>query len=136
ESDGLNMIRRVEDADAEALRPPTKKRGQEVEWNPYIPDSLKMAVRWFIIATAARRARGTNAHSSMLIHTAMKTDAHEETKRLLEPAIKKLKQDFYTDQTDWEGQWDEESATDRKSTRLNSSHVSISYAVFCLKKNT
>src|SRR5699024_4405789 len=27
-----------------------------------------------------------------------------------------------------------EKAIDRKSTRLNSSHVSISYAVFCLKK--
>src|SRR5699024_12705434 len=27
-----------------------------------------------------------------------------------------------------------EAHTDRKSTRLNSSHVSISYAVFCLKK--
>src|SRR5690348_18013463 len=27
-----------------------------------------------------------------------------------------------------------ESAVDRKSTRLNSSHPSISYAVFCLKK--
>src|SRR5699024_12301518 len=26
------------------------------------------------------------------------------------------------------------NALDRKSTRLNSSHVSISYAVFCLKK--
>src|SRR5699024_12213247 len=26
------------------------------------------------------------------------------------------------------------SISDRKSTRLNSSHVSISYAVFCLKK--
>src|SRR5699024_12554705 len=26
------------------------------------------------------------------------------------------------------------SSIDRKSTRLNSSHVSISYAVFCLKK--
>src|SRR5690349_24230724 len=26
------------------------------------------------------------------------------------------------------------SAQDRKSTRLNSSHVEISYAVFCLKK--
>src|SRR5205814_8161135 len=26
------------------------------------------------------------------------------------------------------------SATDRKSTRLNSSHLGISYAVFCLKK--
>src|ERR1039458_10442961 len=27
------------------------------------------------------------------------------------------------------------TATDRKSTRLNSSHLGISYAVFCLKKN-
>src|SRR5699024_11934092 len=30
----------------------------------------------------------------------------------------------------------EKAAEDRKSTRLNSSHVSISYAVFCLKKKT
>src|SRR5207249_8155169 len=29
---------------------------------------------------------------------------------------------------------DAEDAGERKSTRLNSSHVSISYAVFCLKK--
>src|SRR5207249_5039519 len=29
-----------------------------------------------------------------------------------------------------------DASTDRKSTRLNSSHVSISYAVFCLKKKT
>src|SRR2546430_13708981 len=28
------------------------------------------------------------------------------------------------------------SGRDRKSTRLNSSHSQISYAVFCLKKNT
>src|SRR5690606_39923238 len=28
------------------------------------------------------------------------------------------------------------SSQDRKSTRLNSSHVKISYAVFCLKKKT
>src|SRR5689334_23706968 len=31
---------------------------------------------------------------------------------------------------DFSGLW----ASDRKSTRLNSSHSSISYAVFCLKK--
>src|SRR5204863_2076784 len=30
----------------------------------------------------------------------------------------------------------EPSRLDRKSTRLNSSHVEISYAVFCLKKKT
>src|SRR5438309_8363698 len=29
-----------------------------------------------------------------------------------------------------------EDVADRKSTRLNSSHSSISYAVFCLKKKT
>src|SRR3712207_7165615 len=29
---------------------------------------------------------------------------------------------------------DQELARDRKSTRLNSSHANISYAVFCLKK--
>src|SRR5207249_11789817 len=33
--------------------------------------------------------------------------------------------------------WDAKgTGSDRKSTRLNSSHVSISYAVFCLKKKT
>src|SRR3712207_2120976 len=31
---------------------------------------------------------------------------------------------------------DEEWPLDRKSTRLNSSHANISYAVFCLKKTT
>src|SRR5690625_7106427 len=34
-------------------------------------------------------------------------------------------------------EWDQEELgfyKDRKSTRLNSSHVAISYAVFCLKK--
>src|SRR5437899_7770396 len=32
------------------------------------------------------------------------------------------------------GQEQAGTATDRKSTRLNSSHLGISYAVFCLKK--
>src|SRR5690606_41325108 len=33
------------------------------------------------------------------------------------------------------GGYQDYRAQDRKSTRLNSSHVKISYAVFCLKKN-
>src|SRR5256885_4321352 len=54
----------------------------------------------------------------------------------------------WMDRSDWQGfsfsaprsaqdtgQSDDEEATaDRKSTRLNSSHLVISYAVFCLKK--
>src|SRR5690625_2607568 len=38
---------------------------------------------------------------------------------------------------DWLGRFPtDEQLEDRKSTRLNSSHVAISYAVFCLKKKT
>src|SRR5207253_9407953 len=43
----------------------------------------------------------------------------------------------------WNSRWDSPSRSygggtveDRKSTRLNSSHVAISYAVFCLKKKS
>src|SRR5689334_24794303 len=34
----------------------------------------------------------------------------------------------------WSPSWRQSNSADRKSTRLNSSHSSISYAVFCLKK--
>src|SRR5262245_20619200 len=34
------------------------------------------------------------------------------------------------------GRSPQEGSQDRKSTRLNSSHLGISYAVFCLKKTT
>src|SRR5690625_5579856 len=42
-----------------------------------------------------------------------------------------LKQAALTEQLQWDDRLREE---DRKSTRLNSSHVAISYAVFCLKR--
>src|SRR5690625_1049148 len=38
--------------------------------------------------------------------------------------------------TNWMTQTFSFTSEDRKSTRLNSSHVAISYAVFCLKKKT
>src|SRR5438876_8504870 len=37
-------------------------------------------------------------------------------------------------QREAKGRWKHRCVRDRKSTRLNSSHPSISYAVFCLKK--
>src|SRR5437773_5753497 len=41
---------------------------------------------------------------------------------------------FSADDDQWCG-GDVSISEDRKSTRLNSSHITISYAVFCLKKN-
>src|SRR5699024_523438 len=59
-------------------------------------------------------------------------DIHAKTGEILKherdqhkPHKKNSKKDKYSEKT---------HATNRKSTRLNSSHVSISYAVFCLKK--
>src|SRR5258707_2081394 len=40
----------------------------------------------------------------------------------------------YIEQHDDEEKKNHHGARDRKSTRLNSSHANISYAVFCLKK--
>src|SRR5690554_7706921 len=43
---------------------------------------------------------------------------------------------FYRDNSFRANDFFYQPAVDRKSTRLNSSHVRISYAVFCLKKKT
>src|SRR5256885_8415085 len=52
---------------------------------------------------------------------------------LFQRCAKRRQQSFWqiTDKPDGIGN---QHATDRKSTRLNSSHLVISYAVFCLKK--
>src|SRR5690625_6173257 len=57
-------------------------------------------------------------------------------------ATNNAKEDYNIDTAQTSSIWDESSnqahyknrKLDRKSTRLNSSHVAISYAVFCLKK--
>src|SRR5690625_6798914 len=50
------------------------------------------------------------------------------------PAVVKVIDDFSIGLHHIEEENDYDVITDRKSTRLNSSHVAISYAVFCLKK--
>lgn len=99
EVEGLPMIRTIPVSEIEATRPPGSKKAFE-QWSPYIPDSLDEALRWFILATAARRARGqSDSHSSMLIHTAVRTQAHEGLHRLIKSHVRVLK-----------SHWEEESA--------------------------
>src|SRR6266576_2683054 len=65
--------------------------------------------------------------------------SHRTIERLVEAGLLKCEQ--ITPRAPWEIRRSELDAApirriieDRKSTRLNSSHVEISYAVFCLKK--
>src|SRR5437868_11179381 len=64
---------------------------------------------------------------------------HEDLMKLIDKRIKAGKTEVITEPDEHEtepvrGEVIDLMALDRKSTRLNSSHVSISYAVFCLKK--
>lgn len=66
--DGLDMVRVIPPDDVPQITPPSRKEDRAD--HPYsIPPSLEQAMRWFVVASAIRRARGQHAHSSMLIHT-------------------------------------------------------------------
>ena len=71
--DGYDLIRHIPASEIEDLVP---KRGEADEFGPSVSDSLADAVAYFILATAARRARGDDDHSTMLLHTTAATPAH------------------------------------------------------------
>src|SRR3712207_8181356 len=77
------------------------------------------------IDAAVREQLGKVAHSTML--GLSHRPAIELAQRLVELAPPGLTRVFYSDSGST-------ATEDRKSTRLNSSHATISYAVFCLKK--
>src|SRR5690242_20895853 len=65
-------------------------------------------------------------------------DAAVQRRRLPALALDEAATTLYADRTAVGERIEQLQAVveDRKSTRLNSSHMSISYAVFCLKKKT
>ena len=74
--EGLDVVRHLAADEIPAVQPPRGK-GAVYGWTPKITPSLREAVLWFVVATAARRARGTgNRHSTMLVHTSMLSEAH------------------------------------------------------------
>ncbi len=74
-ADVLNMVRKIPAGDTNTLRPPSDATAR-ASFDPQLPDSLLDAFAWFTVATAARRARGDNDHSSMLVHTTHYTLPH------------------------------------------------------------
>src|SRR2546429_3993385 len=74
-----------------------------------------------------------NVWRQSLVENKKTVTLEEESFPVRSTAKRKLKQiDFQFDGKDLRGP--EQNPEDRKSTRLNSSHGYISYAVFCLKK--
>lgn len=82
ELDGYDMVRLVPADTVDLLRP--KGKGADAGFAPSLTDELIDAVRYFWLATAARRCRGDDGHSTMLIHTSMKTTVHESYRGPLE----------------------------------------------------
>src|SRR2546430_9015727 len=60
-------------------------------------------------------------------------ESQERTKKIMEPVAPRLREEVQRTKDEFVEVLTPE---DRKSTRLNSSHSQISYAVFCLKKKT
>src|SRR5690348_18076477 len=82
--------------------------------------TIRLAMMFFFNDTA------TTAIYTLSLHDALPI-SHRRTTRRRAPSSVQLRIDTTSERP---------SGTDRKSTRLNSSHPSISYAVFCLKKKT
>lgn len=88
--DGYDMIRTIPDEDEFKLRPTSKK---DVDgFVPVMTAELRAAIRWFVVATAARRNRGDQGDSSMLIHTSFQTQVHEAYRPVIAAELGALKE--------------------------------------------
>lgn len=113
-AEGLDVIRYVESHEISGVQP-TRGRGAVHSWDPAVPDSLERALRWFLLATAARRVRAVGTqHSSMLIHTTMLAEGHERLRAPVNASLERLRQQINTSEPrireELECLWSEESA--------------------------
>lgn len=100
-----NMVRFVPTDEAQAYRIRPKE-----PYAPSVTSSLADAVRWFVMATAARRARSGEAkHSSMLIHTTMRVRPQNDFVPVLKEYVRKLRGEWESGSVDsWRSQWETE----------------------------
>ncbi len=110
--DGHDLIRQVPDEELVVLKPKGRP-SEESDFEAGIPSSLARAVRYFILSTAARRARGVgNRHATMLVHTSQYTFVHSSLKRRIEEYTARLADRASAGDTglleELAGQWREE----------------------------
>lgn len=93
----LDMIRLVNDGELTDLVPP-KKKGASATFQPKVTDSLRLSIRWFLLAATARRIRaGEPKHTTMLIHTSDRVLAHNAMWQPVADELKALRQSLQTD---------------------------------------
>ena len=103
-----DIIREIPEDELNEVRPPSRN----IEaWNPAVPESLSQAIRWFLLATAEPAGRGdAGKHSSMLIHTSSRTDAHEALASEVDAEIRSVREGIRTGRlrdalrTQWESE--------------------------------
>lgn len=96
--DGSNMVRSIPDEDVDDVRPLGKAASDSFQAS--IPPTLDDAICWFVLATAARRSRGDTGHSTMLIHTSMKTAVHLDFKKPLRLTVDRLSEEVANSNTE------------------------------------
>ncbi|MGH9174877.1 MAG: Z1 domain-containing protein, partial [Vicinamibacterales bacterium] len=111
--DGLDVIRRIPEEDLKVLQPPTKRADRD-SFAAMITPTMKEAVRYFVLATAARRARGQQGHSTMLVHTTSLTSIHMKyeapVKGLRDELLSSLQTHDQSVLADLRALWDRERA--------------------------
>ena len=107
ESEGYDVVRYISDDEVEAVT----SRAEPLD-SSELP-SLVDAVRWFILASAARRARGQVAHSSMLVHTSARILDHDNMLHFLRgtliPELRAEWQRGTSTRQEWMELWSSES---------------------------
>lgn len=86
----LGLRVEVSPEDVAALRPPSNTDPSFARWEPKKVESLVNAVSYFVLASAARRARGQIGHSSMLIHVHHQTDVMDKLRPVVEEIVEGL----------------------------------------------
>lgn len=111
ELDGYDMVRIIGDHELSSLRP--LKRKDVPGFEPDVTTSLANAIKWFWLATAARRARGDHDHSSMLVHTHVSRIVHDRFKAPLidfrDTFLRRLNSNYEDAQAELRTLWDDEA---------------------------
>lgn len=89
-SDGEDIVRHIPEIEVDFIRPPAAEE-ELMSWAPAAVPSLRQAIRYFILATAARRTRGQTGHSSMLIHTTMRVHGQMLTRQPVQDVLEELR---------------------------------------------